>query len=69
MSWRDRITFEKNVLGGKPCLRGTRIPVVLVLQILGEGLAEPMLIANYPGITHDDILACFAWAAHELKRA
>ncbi len=48
---------------GKPVVRGTRIPVELLLRKLGEGATEADLLDAYPRLTHDDVLAVFAYAA------
>ncbi len=58
VTWRDRITTDPQVMGGKPVLRGTRIPVDLVLELIASGWSEVNITANYPGVTHDDIEAC-----------
>ena len=62
MSWRDRITADPAVLQGKAVVKGTRIPVDLVLDLLARGWSERDLLANYPGLTADDIRACLAYA-------
>lgn len=66
----ERISADPEVLSGKPVIRGTRLAVELILELLAAGEPEESLIANYPGLTHDDILACLSWAsylAHEYK--
>jgi uncharacterized protein (DUF433 family) len=66
----DRIDSNPEVLGGKPRIRGTRIAVELILELLAAGESEANIIDSYPGITHGDILACLAFAsylAHEYK--
>lgn len=59
----DRITINPAVCGGKPCVRGTRIWVSLILGILASGTSEAELLAEYPALTHDDILAALAYGA------
>jgi uncharacterized protein (DUF433 family) len=59
----DRISIDPEVCGGKPCIRGTRIWVSLILDLLAEGLSEAELRAEYPALTHQDILAAIAYGA------
>jgi uncharacterized protein (DUF433 family) len=53
----ERISIDPAVCGGKPCIKGTRIWVSLVLDLLASGMSESELLGEYPGLTHDDILA------------
>lgn len=62
MDLRDRIMINPEVLVGKPVVRGTRIAVELVLDLLSEGVSEEEILENYPRLTHDDILACIQYA-------
>ena len=59
----DRISIDSAVCGGKPCVRGTRIWVALILDLLSDGMSEAQLRAEYPELTHDDILAAIAYGA------
>jgi len=66
----ERITVDTEVLAGKPVIRGTRIAVELILELLASGQSESEILASYPGLTHDDVLACLSYAsylAHEYK--
>ena len=70
MDWPDRIVIDPTVLAGKPVIRGTRLAVEFILDLFAAGQPEGEILANYPGLTHDDILACLAYAsllAHEYK--
>lgn len=58
-----RISVDPNVCFGKPCIRGTRIWVSLVLDNLAAGASRAEIIAQYPGLTEADILAVLAYAA------
>ena len=58
----SRIAFDPEVLAGKPVIRGTRLSVELVIGLMANGWSEADILANYRGITHDDIIACFAYA-------
>jgi len=59
----DRIRIDPAVCGGKPCIRGTRIWVSLVLDMLAAGTTEAGLLAEYPRLTHEDVLAAIAYGA------
>jgi uncharacterized protein (DUF433 family) len=70
MPLSERIVIDPEVLAGKPVIRGTRLAVEFILELLAAGQSEDELLANYPGITRGDILACLAYAsylAHEYK--
>ncbi len=54
---------DQETLHGKPRIRGTRIPVSLVLDNLAAGLTHPEILASYPSFTEEDIRACLAYAA------
>ncbi|HEY5607869.1 MAG TPA: DUF433 domain-containing protein [Alphaproteobacteria bacterium] len=62
----DRIEINPEIMGGKPVIRGTRIPVELVLRKLGAGMASEALLADHPKLTLDDIRAAQAFAADYL---
>lgn len=59
----DRISIDPAVCGGKPCVRGTRIWVSLILDLLASGLSEEDVRGEYPDLTHEDILAAIAYGA------
>lgn len=61
-----RIEINPEVMGGKPVIRGTRIPVELVLRKLGVGMAPEEILADHPTLTLDDIRAAQAFAADYL---
>ena len=66
----ERIVVDPQVLAGKPVIRGTRLAVEFVLELLAAGQSESELLTNYPGLKRDDILACLSYAsylAHEYK--
>lgn len=58
----SRIVLDPQVLAGKPIIRGTRISVEFVLSHLVDGWGEADILANYPGITREDVIACLAYA-------
>lgn len=59
----DRIETDPNVMLGKPVIRGTRIPVELILRKLSQGASEADLLDAYPRLTKEDIQAALAYAA------
>lgn len=63
MDWQRQITVDPNVCHGQACVAGTRIPVSVVLDNLAAGVPEGELLASYPGLTHESIQACIAYAA------
>ncbi len=60
-----RITIEPGKCGGRPCVRGMRIRVVDVLQLLGSGADHDEILKNYPSLEQEDILACLEYAARQ----
>ncbi|MEG3986156.1 DUF433 domain-containing protein [Microcoleus sp. S28C3] len=63
----SRISIDSNICFGKPCIRGHRIWVSLILDFLASGMTLEELLEEYPGIEREDILACIAYGA-ELAR-
>jgi uncharacterized protein (DUF433 family) len=63
MASHPRIEVNPKVMVGKPVIRGTRIPVELILRKLGEGATEEELLDGYPRLTSEDIRAAIAYAA------
>lgn len=68
MDYRDRIVIEPGKRGGKPCVRGLRITVYDVLSYLAAGMSIEAVLADFPSLTREDILACLSYAA-ERERA
>lgn len=68
MSLLDRISLDPAIRFGKPCVRGTRITVGDVLGYLASGMTEAQVIADFPDLAHEDILACLAFAAERERR-
>jgi uncharacterized protein (DUF433 family) len=64
----ERISLDPEVRFGKPCVRGTRITVGDVLDYLAGGTSEAELLIEFPQLTHEDILACLAYAAARERR-
>jgi uncharacterized protein (DUF433 family) len=68
MSYQDRITVEPGKRGGKPCIRGLRITVYDVLDYLAGGMSIEEILADFPDLTREDILASIAFAADRERR-
>lgn len=63
--WR-RISIDSKVMVGKPVIRGTRIPVELIVRMLAQGIPESDVLREYPRLRPDDIRAALAYAAQAL---
>jgi uncharacterized protein (DUF433 family) len=68
VSYQDVITVEPGKRGGQPCIRGMRITVYDVLSYLASGMTEPEILDDFPELTHDDVLACLAYAADRERK-
>jgi uncharacterized protein (DUF433 family) len=60
--YQDRIVVDPTIMVGKPVVRGTRIPVEIVLERLAEDLDMKTLLEDYPRLTQEDVKACLAYA-------
>ena len=67
MDWKDRISIDSAVLVGKPVIKGTRIAVEFVIDLMAQGWSEEDILENYPGVTHEDIIACLRYAEQVIK--
>jgi uncharacterized protein (DUF433 family) len=66
MTTHKRIEINPDIMGGKPVILGTRLPVEIVLRKLGAGMTPDAIIADHPRLTHEDIQAAQAFAADYL---
>lgn len=66
MSLLDRITIDPQVMGGRPCIRGMRIRVRDVLDMLADGATAEQILADYPDLEADNIRASLAYAASQI---
>ena len=64
----DRIVIDSAIMGGVPCVRGTRIPVTMVVGLLAENVTVEGVLALYPQLTAQDVRACRAYAAAHDRR-
>jgi uncharacterized protein (DUF433 family) len=62
----QRVSINPEVMVGKPVIRGTRIPVELIVRMLAQGISESEILQEYPRLQLDDIRAALAYAAHVL---
>jgi uncharacterized protein (DUF433 family) len=69
MNRLDRITFNPDQCGGRPCVRGMRIRVKDVLEMLAAGVGEPEILTDFPSLEAEDIRACLEFAAMEMDHA
>ncbi len=60
----DRISVDANICGGEPCIKGTRVPVHVVLSHLAAGDTAADILANFPGLAREDVTACLEYAAY-----
>jgi uncharacterized protein (DUF433 family) len=67
MHWQDRIVIDPEILIGKPTVKGTRISVEFVLDLLGRGWTIEQILREYDHLTPADIQACLAYASEVLK--
>ena len=68
MDYREIITIDPAIRSGKPTIRGMRITVQDILEYLASGMSEAEIISDFPELTHDDILACIAFAANRERQ-
>ena len=61
--WKERISIDPNVCHGKPCIKGTRVWVSLIVDNLAAGSSEEEILKAYPSLNRDDIRAALAYAA------
>ena len=68
VDWRKRVSIDSAVCHGKPCIKGTRIPVSIILDYLKDGEGTEAILREYPGLEAEDVRAAIgyaAWLAHE----
>jgi uncharacterized protein (DUF433 family) len=63
MSWQERIVLDPQIVVGKPVIRGTRLTVELIVDLLGQGWSEADILESYPRLTAEDIHACLKYAS------
>lgn len=66
MGWEERIELNAEVLQGKPVVKGTRLAVEFIVDLLAQGWSEETILENYPGLAPEDIKACLTYASAAL---
>ncbi|MFB0534122.1 MAG: DUF433 domain-containing protein [Anaerolineae bacterium] len=66
MNWQERIVVDPEILVGKPVVKGTRLAVEFIIDLLAQGWTEAEILRNYPGLTREDVRACLAYASDDL---
>lgn len=67
MKWQERIVIDPSILVGKPVIKGTRLAVEFIVDLLAQGWSEKEILRNYPGLTHDDVQPCLRYASEILR--
>ena len=67
INWQDRISLDPKILVGKPVIKGTRLAVEFVIDLLANGWTESEILQNYPKLTPEDIQACLCYASSLMK--
>lgn len=62
-----RIVLDPKVLAGKPVISGTRLSVEFIIGLMADGWSKADILSNYPGVMHEDIIACLAYARDTLS--
>ncbi len=67
VDWQERIVIDPDILVGKPVVRGTRLAVEFIIDLMAQGWADDEILRNYPGLAREDIQACLAYASVILR--
>ena len=67
MNWQERIIVDPQILVGKPVIKGTRLAVEFIVDLLAQGWSDDEILRNYPGLTRNDIRACLGYASEVLR--
>jgi uncharacterized protein (DUF433 family) len=67
MNWQDHITIDPDILVGKPVIKGTRLSVEFIVELLAQGWSEAEILRNYPGLKSEDIRACLLYASEIVR--
>lgn len=67
-TWQTRIVIDPELHHGDPCIKGTRIPVAMIVGSLADGMSADEVRATFPQLNMEDILACLAYAAEMLRQ-
>lgn len=67
MDWQERIIVDPDILVGKPVVKGTRLAVEFIIDLMAQGWSESEILRNYPGLTQADVQACLSYASAVLQ--
>lgn len=67
VDWRERVHADPTILAGKPVVRGTRLAVDFLLELLAVGWTEEEILANYPQLRREDLRAVLAYASEQVR--
>ena len=67
MNWQERIIIDPEILVGKPVVKGSRLAVEFIIDLLAKGWSEDEILRNYPGLSQEDIRACLSYASEILR--
>lgn len=67
MRWEERIVMAPDLHHGEPCIKGTRVPVTMIIGSLADGMSWEEILEAYPQLTLDDIRAALAYAAETVR--
>ena len=67
MNWQERIIIDSEILVGKPVVKGSRLAVEFIIDLLAKGWSEGEILRNYPGLSQEDIRACLGYASEILR--
>ncbi|MDP2660408.1 MAG: DUF433 domain-containing protein [Dehalococcoidia bacterium] len=67
MDWRERIVVDPSILVGKPVVKGTRLAVEFIIDLLAQGWSQEEILRNYPHLSREDIQACLSYASDMLR--
>jgi uncharacterized protein (DUF433 family) len=66
-AWRNRIAFDPDILSGKPIVKGTRLAVEFILELLANGWTTEKILKNYPQLKEADVTAVLKYATEVMK--
>lgn len=66
--WQDRVVIDRDLHHGDPCIKGTRIPVAVIVGSLADGMTHMQIQQAYPQLSEDDIAAALSYAADAVKQ-
>ena len=67
MKWQERIVVDPEIVAGKPVVKGSRLAVEFIVDLLAQGWPQTEIMRNYPGVTEEDIRACLNYASAVLR--